>query len=101
MRKMRKTCLALKLKLVKGRGHETLKTKEFSKDLKKSGKSGGRKAGGKISRFPRYSCKQHSALNFSNVDLYTNNQQNFNSNGFFVQTSYTCNNFSGAISVHN
>ena len=101
MRKMRKTCLALKLKLVKGRGHETLKTKELSKDLKNSGKIGGGKAGGKISRFPRYSCKQHSALKFWNVDLYTKNQQNYNSNGVFVRTSYNCNNFSGAISVHN
>ena len=35
---------------------------------------------------------------FSNVEVYINNQQIYNSNGLYAQKSYISNNFKGAIS---
>ena len=37
---------------------------------------------------------------FSNVEVYINNQQIYNSNGMYVQKSYFSNNFKGAISEY-
>ena len=62
---LRQTYLALKLKLVKGRGYETYNTKEVKKRAQRRGKSRrGRDGGGKRSSSSPYSCKQHIALNF-------------------------------------
>ena len=54
---LRQTYLALKLKLVNGRGYETYITKEIKKGAQRRGKSGrGRDSGGGTSS-SRYSCK--------------------------------------------
>ena len=37
---------------------------------------------------------------FSNVEVYINSQQIYNSNGLYAQKSYFSNNFKGAISEH-
>ena len=37
---------------------------------------------------------------FSNVEVYINNQQIYNSNGFYAHKSYISNNFKGAITEH-
>ena len=37
---------------------------------------------------------------FSNVEVYTNNQQIYNSNGLYAHKSYISNNFKGAISEY-
>ena len=37
---------------------------------------------------------------FSNVEVYINNQQIYNSNGLYANNSYISNNFKGAISEH-
>ena len=39
-------------------------------------------------------------LNFSNVEVYINNQQIYNSNGLYAYKSYISNNFKGAISEY-
>ena len=38
---------------------------------------------------------------FSNVEVYINNQQNYNSTGLYAHKSYNSNNFKGAISEYN
>ena len=53
--------------------------------------------GGRGSSSSRCSCKQHFALIFSNVEVYINNQQIYNSNGLYAHKSYISNNFKGAI----
>ena len=61
---LRQTYLALKLKLVRGRGYETYNNKEVRKRAQRRSKSRrGRDRGGGSSS-SRYSCKQHIALNF-------------------------------------
>ena len=61
---LRQTYLALKLKLVKGRGYETYNTKEVKKPQRKGKSRRGRDGGGRRSSSSRYSCKHHIALNF-------------------------------------
>ena len=62
---LRQKYLALKLKLLRGRGYETYKTKEVKKGTQRRGKiRRGRDGGGRRSSSFRYSCEQHFALNF-------------------------------------
>ena len=63
---LRQTYLALKLKLVRGRGYETYNTKEVKKEHKEEAKAEEERGrdGGRGSSSSRYSCKQHIALNF-------------------------------------
>ena len=56
--------------------------------------------GGKGTSSSHYLCKQHFALKFSNVEVYVNNQQSYNSNGLYAHQSYISNNFKGAISEY-
>ena len=99
---LRQTYLALKLNLVRGRCYETYNSKEVKKGTQRRGKSRRvRDGGGRGSSSSRYSCKQHFALNFfSNVEVYINNQQIYNSNGSYAHKSYISNNFKGAISEY-
>ena len=61
---LRQTYLALKVKLVRGRGYKTYNSKEVKKGEHRGGKSGrGRDGGGRRSSSSRYSCK-HFALFF-------------------------------------
>ena len=62
---LRQTQLALKLKLVRGRGYKTYNTKEVKKVTERESKrKRGRDGGGRRSSSSRYSCKQHFSLNF-------------------------------------
>ena len=62
---LRQMYLALKLKLVRGHGYETYKTKEVKKEHKRGKSKRGREVGRRgSSSSSRYSCKQHFALNF-------------------------------------
>ena len=99
---LRQAYLALKLKLVSVRGYETYNTKEVKKGTQGRGKSRrGRDGGRGGSSSSRHSCKQTFCTQiFSNVEVYINNQQIYNSNGLYAHKSYISNNFKGAISEH-
>ena len=96
---MRQTYLALKLKLVRGRGYETYVTKGVKKEHKEEAKAEGEETAEKEAPVPLVTLVNnilHSI--FSNVEMYSNNQQCFNSNGLYAHNSYISNNFKGAIS---
>ena len=97
---LRQTYLALKLKLVKGRGYETYNTKEVKKEHKEEAKA---KEEEKAEEEPvplvtHVNNILHSI--FCNVEVYINNQQFYNSNGLYAHNSYSSNNFKGAISEY-
>ena len=99
---MRQTYLALKLKLVKGRGYETYNAKEVKKEHKEEAKTEEEEtAEDEESPVPLVTHVNnilHSI--FSNVEVYINNQQIYNSNGLYAHKSYISNNFKGAISEY-
>ena len=97
----RQTYLALKLKFVRGRGYETYNTKEVKKEHKEEAKAGEEETVEEDVPFPLVTHVNnilHSI--FSNVDVYMNNQQFYNSNGLQARKSYFSNNFRGAISQY-
>ena len=78
---LRQTYLALKLKLVRGRGYETYKTKEVKKEHKEEAKAEEETAEDEEAPVPLVTYVNnilHSI--FSNVEVYINNQQIYNSN---------------------
>ena len=87
---LRQTYLALKLKLVRGRGYETYNTKEEAKVEEEE----------TAEEAPVLVITHVNILIsiFSNFEVYINNQHFFNSNGLYTHKSYICNNFKGAIS---
>ena len=98
---LRQTYLALKLKLVKGRGYETYNTKEVKNEHKEEAKTEEEETAEEDDPVPLVSHVNnilHSI--FSNVEVYINNQQIYNSNGLYAHKSYISNNFKGAISEH-
>ena len=97
---LRQTYLALKLKLVRGRGYETYKTKEVKKEHKEEATAEEEETAEEeaVSLVTHLKNILHSI--FSNVEVYINNQQIYNSNGLYAHKSYTSNNFMGAISEH-
>ena len=91
--------MALKLKLVRGRGYETYNTKEVKKEHKQEAKAEEEKTAEEEAPVPLVTHVNnilHSI--FSNVEVYINNQQIYNSNGLYAHKSYISNNFKGAIS---
>ena len=97
---MRETFLALKLKLVKGRGYETYNTKEVRKEQKKEAKAEEEETAEEES-VPLVSNVNNLLQSiFSNVEVYINNQQIYNSFGLFAHKSYDSNHFKGAISEY-
>ena len=52
-----------------------------------------KRRGARCSSSSRYSCKQHFVLNFSNLEVYINNQQTYISIGLYAHKSYISNNF--------
>ena len=90
---MRQSFLALKLKFVKGRGYDTYESKEKKKENKDESvvftETGDDSYVNNI---------MHSI--FSNVEVYINNQQIYNSNGLYAHKSYISNNFKAAISEY-
>ena len=76
----RQTYLALKLKLVNGRGYETYNTKEVKKEHKEEAKAEEEETAEEepVPLVTHVNNILHSI--FSNVDVYINNQQIYNSN---------------------
>ena len=98
---MRHTCLALKLKLVRGRGYEIYNTKEVKKEHKEEAKAEAEDTVEEDDPIPLVTHGNnflHSM--FSNVEVYNNNQQIYNSNGLYAHKSYISNNSKGAISEY-
>ena len=95
---LRQTYLALKLKLVSGRGYENYICKEVKKEHKEEAKAEEEKTAEEDSPVPLVTHVNnilHSM--FSDVGLYINNQQIYNSNGLYAHKSYVSNNLKKAI----
>ena len=96
---LRQTYLALKIKLVKGRGFDTYKTTEKKKEHKEDTvftETGDddvefiEKDEG-VPHFTHVNNILHSI--FSNAELYINNHQIYNFNGLYAHKSHISNNF--------
>ena len=98
---MRQTYLALKLKLVRGRGYEIYNTKEVKEEHKEEAK-GEEEETAEENAAVRFITHVNKILQsiFSNVEVYINNQQIYNSNGLYAHKINISNNFKGAISDH-
>ena len=95
--------LASKLKFVKGRGYDKYESKEKKKEH--NGDSvvftetgGDEKEEDEVARVTYVHNIMHSM--FSNVEVYINNQQIYNSNGLYAHKFYISNNFNAAISEY-
>ena len=101
---LRQSYLALKVKLVKGRGYDTHKSKEAKKEHKNEEQPTDAAANDEeddtnsVPLLTYVNNIMHSI--FSNVEVYINNQQIYNSNGLYAHKSYISNNFKGAISEY-
>ena len=100
---LRQSFLALKLKFVKGRGYDTYKSKEKKNEHKDESvvftETGtDEEEEEKVARVTYVNNIMHSI--FSNVEVYINNQQFYNSNGLFAHKSHISNNFNAAISEY-
>ena len=96
---LRQTYLALKLKLVRGRGYETYNTKKVKKEHKEEAKAEEEQTAEEQAPLPLVTHVNnifHSI--FSNVEVYINNQQIYNSNGLYAHKYYISTNFKGAFS---
>ena len=95
---MRQTYLALKLKLVRGRGYKTYNTEEVKKEHKEEATAEEEETAEEVAPVPLVTHVNnilHSIV--CNVEVYINNQQIYNSNGLYARKSYTSNNFKRAI----
>ena len=93
--------LALKLKLFKGRGYVTYGSRKNKKEhevesvvFNETGVD--EQEQGEVARVTYVNNIMHSI--FSNVEVYINNQQIYNSNGLYAHKSYISNNLKAAIS---
>ena len=100
---LRQSFLALKLKFVKGRGYDTYNIKEKKKEHKDESvvftETG---TDDEVEEeIARVTYVNNIILSFfSNVEVYKNNQQIYNSNGLYAHKSYISNNFKGAITEY-
>ena len=99
---LRQSFLALKLKFVKCRGYDTYESKEKKKEhndesvvLTETRTDDGAE---EVARVTYVNNIMHPI--FSNVEVYINNQQIYNSNGLYAHKSYISNNFEAAISEY-
>ena len=99
---LRQSFLALKLKFIKGRGYDTFESKGMKKEHKddsvvftETGTADDEEEE-EVARVTYVNNIMHSI--FSNVEVYINNQQIYNSNGLYAHKSYISNNFKAAIS---
>ena len=98
---LRQTQLALKQNLVKGRSYETYNTKEVKKEHKEEAKAEEKETAKEEAPVPLVTHVNNILQSiFSNVEVYINNQQFYNSNGVYAHKSYISNNFKGAISEY-
>ena len=92
--------LALKLKFVKGRGYDTYESKKKKNEHKDESvvftETGSDEE--EVARVTYVNNIMHSI--FSNVEVYINNHQIYNSNGLYAHKSYISNNFKAAISEY-
>ena len=95
--------MALRLKFVKGRGYDTYESKEKNEEHKdesvvftETGTDDSDEE--EVARVTYVNNIMHSI--FSNVEVYINNQQIYNSNGLYAHKSYISNNFKGAITEY-
>ena len=98
---LRQTYLALKLKLVRGRAYKIYNSKEIKKEHKEEAKSEEEETAEEdapVSLVTHVDNILHSI--FSNVEVYINNQQIYNSNGLYAHKFYSSNSFKGAISEY-
>ena len=98
---LRQSFLALKLKFVKGRGYDTYESKEKKKEHKDESVVFTETSDDEeeeVARVTYGNNIMHSI--FSNVEVYINNQQIYNSNGLFAHKSYISNKFKEAISEY-
>ena len=93
--------MALKLKFVKERGYNTYESKEKKKEHKDESvvftESGDDEE--EVARVTYVNNIMHPIR--TNVEVYFNNQQIYNSNGLYAHKSYISNNFKAAISEYN
>ena len=97
---LRQMYLALKLKLVRGRGYEAYNTKEVKKEHKEHAKAEDEHTAAEepVPLVTHVNKFLHSS--FSNVEVYINNQQIYHSNGLYAHKSYIASNFNGVISKY-
>ena len=98
---LRQTFLALKLKLVRVRGYEIYSTKEVKNEHKEETKAEEEETAEEDAPVPLVTHVNnllHSIV--SNVEVYINNQQIYNSNGLYAHKSYISYNFKRAISEY-
>ena len=101
---MRQSYLALKVKLVKGRGYDTHKSKEAKEEHKNEEQPTEAAANDEeddtnsVPLLTYVNNIMHSI--FSNEQVYINIQQIYYSNGLYAQKSYLSNNFKGAIAEY-
>ena len=100
----RQSFLALKLKIVKGRGYDTYESKDEKKEHKdesvvftETGTDDSDEEK-EVARVTYVNNIMHSI--FSNNEVYINNQQVYNSNGLYAHNSYISNNFYEAITEY-
>ena len=101
---LRQYFLALKLKFVKGRGYDKYESKEKKKEHKDESVvftetgTDDEEEQEEVAQVTYVNNIMHSI--FSNVEVYINNQQIYNSNGLYAHKSYISNNFKAAISEY-
>ena len=98
---LRRTYLVVKLKLVRGCGYETYNSKEIREGHKKKAKVDEEETAEKapVPLVTQVNNILHSIS--SNVVVYINNQQNYNSNGPYAHKFHISNKFRGAIFEYN
>ena len=98
---LRQGYLAWKLKLLKCRRYETYKSKEVKKKHKEEVKVDEGETAEEEPPFP-FVTHVNNILHsiFSNVEVYINHQQIYNSNGLCAHKPYISNNIKGAISEY-
>ena len=97
---LRQSFLVLKLKFVKGCGYDTYESKEKEKQHKDESvvfteTGADDEEEGEVARVTYVNNIMHSI--FSNVEVYINNRQFYNSNGLYAHRSYISNSFRIAI----
>ena len=100
---LRQTYFALKLKLVRGRGYKTFNSKEVKKELQEELKADEEMTEEEEQEAPVLLVTHVNNIShsiFSNVEVYINNQQFYNTNKLYTIKSYISNNFKGAISEY-
>ena len=96
---LRPTSLALKLRLFRCRGYETYNSKKVKKEHNEEAKAEEEETAEEDAPVP-LDTQENNILHsfFSNVEMYINNQQMYNTIGLYAHKSYIFNDFKGTIS---